>query len=87
MPLTVAPIFEQWLDRHFPGKKEKVLNRIRAIRGGRLNGPRFGRRMRGEGLFAEQISQMFHVARRRAGISDDDPGLSITHFRRCGEKQ
>jgi hypothetical protein len=64
-----------------------VLNRIRAIRGGKLNDPRFGSRMRGEGIFAEQIAQMFHVARRRVGIPDEGPELSTAHFRCPGGKQ
>jgi DNA repair photolyase len=83
----VAPVFEQWLEQQFPQKKEAVLNRIRAIRGGKLNDPRFGSRMRGEGIFAEQISQMFRVARRRAGIPDSGPELSIASFRRPGGNQ
>jgi DNA repair photolyase len=82
LPLTVAPIFEEWLQRNVPGKKEKVLNRIRAIRGGKLNDSRFGSRMRGEGIFADQISQMFHVARRKVGIPEDGPELSTAAFRR-----
>jgi DNA repair photolyase len=82
LPLTVAPIFEEWLERNVPGKKEKVLNRIRAMRGGKLNDPRFGARMRGEGIFADQISQMFHVARRKAGLAEDGPELSMAAFRR-----
>ncbi len=82
LPLTVAPIFQQWLERHFPDRKEKVLGRIRAIRGGKLNDPRFGSRMRGEGIFADQISQMFHVARRKAGLPEDGPELSVASFRR-----
>jgi DNA repair photolyase len=69
LPLTVAPIFEEWLERNVPGKKDKVLNRIRAMRGGKLNDPRFGHRMRGEGIFADQILQMFHVALRKAGLA------------------
>jgi DNA repair photolyase len=84
LPLTVAPIFEEWLERNFPGKKDKVLNRIRAIRGGKLNDPRFGSRMHGEGIFADQISQMFHVARRKVGMSEDGPELSTAAFRRPG---
>jgi len=63
------------------------MNRIRAIRGGKLNDPRFGNRMRGEGIFAEQIAQMFHVARRRVGIPDEGPETSIAHFRRPGGRQ
>ena len=81
LPLTVAPIFEEWLERNVPGMKEKVLNRIRAMRGGKLNDPRFGSRMRGEGIFADQISQMFHVARRKAGLPEDGPELSAAAFR------
>lgn len=87
LPLTVAPVFQQWLERQFPEKMEKVLNRVRAIRGGKLNDPRFGSRMRGEGIFAEQISQMFHIARRRVGIPDHGPELSVLHFRRPGGQQ
>jgi DNA repair photolyase len=82
LPLTVAPVFEDWLDRNFPQKKDKILGRIRAIRGGKLNDPRFGSRMHGEGIFADQISQMFHVARRKVGLPDDGPELSTADFRR-----
>jgi len=87
LPLTVAPIFEQWLEQNFPEKKDKVLHRIRAIRGGKLNDSRFGSRMRGEGIFADQISQMFHIARRKAGFPDDGPELSTAAFRRPGGPQ
>jgi len=82
LPLTVAPIFEQWLEQNFPEKKEKVLGRIRATRGGKLNDSRFGIRMRGEGIFADQISQMFNVALRKAGLSEDRPELSTSAFRK-----
>jgi DNA repair photolyase len=82
LPLTVAPIFEEWLERNVPGKKDKVLNRIRAIRNGKVNDSRFGSRMHGEGIFADQISQMFHVARRKVGLPDDGPELSTAAFRR-----
>jgi DNA repair photolyase len=87
LPLTVAPVFQQWLEQNFPEKMEKVLNRIRSIRGGKLNDPRFGSRMRGEGIFAEQISQMFKVARRKAGLESGGPELSIAAFRRPGGTQ
>ena len=82
LPFTVAPVFEQWLNHHAPEKAAKVLGRIRAIRGGKLNDPRFGSRMSGEGIFAEQISQMFEVARRKVGLPEERPELSISAFRR-----
>ena len=87
LPLAVAPLFEQWLITHFPQRKEKVLNRIRALRGGKLNDSRFGMRMRGEGLFAEQISRMFRTVCRKAGLDEDGPDLSAVAFRRSAGKQ
>lgn len=81
LPLTVAPIFQEWLERHFPDRRDKVLGRIRAIRGGKLNDSRFGSRMRGEGIFADQIAQIFHVACRKLGLPEDGPELSTASFR------
>jgi DNA repair photolyase len=87
LPLTVAPIFQDWLEHNEPGRKAKVLDRIRFIRGGKLNDPRFGERMRGQGIFAEQIQQMFHVACRKAKLSEDGPVLSVAAFRRPSGNQ
>ncbi len=82
LPYSVAPLFEKWLTHHAPESKEKILHRIREIRGGRLNDPRFGSRMTGEGAYAEQIRDMFYIARRKAGFPVDRPALSTAHFRR-----
>jgi DNA repair photolyase len=87
LPHAVAPLFEQWLARHFPDRKEKVLNRIRAIRGGGLNDPRFESRMTGEGIFAEQIEAMFKIACRKAGIEGTRPKLSVACFQRPAGRQ
>jgi DNA repair photolyase len=87
LPHGVADLFGAWLERHFPDRKEKVLGRIRDLRGGGLNDPRFGHRMRGEGVLAEQIKALFAVARRRAGITARGPELSAAAFRRPGGTQ
>jgi DNA repair photolyase len=50
LPGAVAPLFEQWLEQHFPDRKAKVLNRVRSMRGGKLNDPNFGSRMSGQGI-------------------------------------
>ena len=82
LPGAVAPLFEDWLERAVPDRKAKVLNRIRSVRGGRLNDPRFVQRMRGHGPVAKHIRQLFHLARRRSGL-DRRPGqLSCAAFRR-----
>jgi DNA repair photolyase len=86
-PLTVSPVFQQWLEQTFPEPKDKALGRIRSMYGGKLNDPRFGSRIRREGIFAEQRSPMFNVARRRAGFTEDAPELSTAHFRRPGGRQ
>ncbi|MBI3608214.1 MAG: PA0069 family radical SAM protein [Nitrospirae bacterium] len=85
LPYAVAPLFEAWLERHRPGMKDKVLHRIREIRGGRLNDPNFGARMSGSGPFAEQILALFTVACRRAGLAPGWPELSTRGFRRPDE--
>lgn len=88
LPGAVRPIFEDWLERHLPERKRKVLNRIRSMRGGALNDPRFGSRMRGEGIFADHIAQLFSISCRRAGIEGGRfPKLSIASFRRDGGAQ
>ena len=86
LPWAIAPLFEHWLEEHFPEKKEKVLQRIRSIRGGtKLNDSRWGSRIRGEGIFAEQIRSLFEIASRRAGLGER-PKLSTALFRRPNEQ-
>jgi DNA repair photolyase len=87
LPHGDKALFENWLTAHFPDRKEKVLNRIKAMRGGKLYDAQWGSRMRGEGIFAEQITQMFEVARRKAGFKDDRHELSTMVFRRPGGAQ
>jgi DNA repair photolyase len=87
LPGAVAEIFPAWLDEHTPGRKEKVISRIRDLRGGRLNDSRFGTRGRGEGVFARQIRDLFHAAARRNGLDGRGPELSAAAFRRPGGDQ
>ncbi len=86
LPFAVAPLFERWLDEHFPERKAKVLSRIRAIRGGeKLSDPRWGTRIKGEGIFAEQIAALFQMSCRKFGIGPR-PQLSTERFRRPREQ-
>ena len=64
-----------------------MLSRIRDLRGGKLYDATFGTRMRGEGIFAEQIARMFEVGVRRAGLNRVEFNLSTAHFRRPGGVQ
>ena len=87
LPYGVADLFQNWLDRHFPYKKSKILGRIRSIRKGKLNSPEFNERMKGAGIFAEQVETLFKIARRKAGIEGNRIHLSHTAFRRPGDTQ
>ena len=87
LPFAVKLLFEEWLEQHYPEKKEKVLNRIRSIRHGKLNDPNFKSRMRGEGIFAEQMSELFKLAQKRAGIRERWPKFSTEYFRRPNKDQ
>lgn len=68
----VKELFERWLETNFPERKEKVLHRIREMRGGKLNDPNFGSRMRGEGEYANQLAVLFRAACRKAGLNCED---------------
>ena len=61
LPLTVKPVFLEWLDRTLPDSRERIENLIRDTHGGKLNNSQFGERMRGSGEIAEQIRRVFHV--------------------------
>ena len=87
LPFAVKALFEQWLDQHYPDKKNKILNRVREIRGGKLNDPNFKTRMRGEGIYAEQMGKLFELARKKSGITERWPKLTTEHFRRAGKDQ
>jgi DNA repair photolyase len=82
LPWAVAGLFENWVERHFPDRKEKVLNRIRSMRGGKLNDPNFGSRMQGRGIFGEQMEKIFEVGCRKAGLPKRKVELSTAAFRR-----
>ena len=87
LPFAVKALFEQWLDQHYPDKKQKILNRVREIRGGKLNDPNFKTRMRGEGIYAEQMARLFQLARKKSGICERWPKLTTEHFRRQAKDQ
>jgi DNA repair photolyase len=71
LPWELRELFEDWLQTHYPLKAAHVMSRVRDMRGGRENDPRFGSRMRGEGLLAELLRKRFDVACARLGLNQD----------------
>ena len=85
LPHGVKEIFLDWLDRHEPAKKARVISRLRELRGGKLYDSAWGTRGTGTGIFADQIHQLFEVSTRRLGLNRRRPPLATQHFRRPGE--
>ncbi len=80
LPLTVEPVFKEWLERTQPLKAERILARIRETRGGKLNSSAWGERMVGSGEIAEQIKQMFRMFRRKHGLDGKLPPYDCSLF-------
>lgn len=68
LPWEVSPLFQQWLEAHFPDRAQRVMNCVRDMRGGKDYDASFGTRMRGEGVWAELIRQRFEKAVKRFNI-------------------
>ena len=80
LPLAVRPIFEEWLTRNRPDQADRVLSLVRSTRDGRMNDSQWGRRMRGQGLYAEQIEQTFNIFRKKHGLDHPLPPLDHSKF-------
>lgn len=81
LPLTVRPVFTDWLTKALPSKKDKIESMIRQCRGGELNDSQFGRRQRGDGPIAEQIAQTFRVFAKKHKLDSDLAPLETKFFK------
>jgi DNA repair photolyase len=80
LPHEVKELFTAWLEAHAPLRAERVLALVRQCRGGKLNDPTFGRRMRGQGAYAELIAKRFALATRRLGLNQSSTPLRTDLF-------
>jgi DNA repair photolyase len=82
LPWEVNPLFQQWLQAHFPERAARVMARLREMRGGRENDARFGHRMTGQGVWAQLLRQRFDKAVARLGLDHEKAELDLSAFRR-----
>jgi DNA repair photolyase len=85
LPWEVNPLFQQWLQAHFPERAQRVMNRLREMRGGKDYDASFGKRMQGEGVWADLIRQRFEKAADKYGLGKRAGGfkeLDASRFRR-----
>ncbi|GGO52491.1 radical SAM protein [Roseovarius pacificus] len=80
LPLEVAPLFREWLQAHYPDRAARVMGLVRQMQGGRDYDPQWGRRMRGQGPYAQMIAHRFALAARRLGLDARQPALRCDLF-------
>lgn len=84
LPWEVAPLFKDWLAAHFPDRADRVMSRVRDMRGGKDYDSNYANRMKGEGLWADLLKQRFRQAVRRLGLNERRQGsLDMSHFMRA----
>ena len=81
LPWEVNPLFQHWLDQHFPDRAARVMARVREMRGGKDNDAQFGSRMTGQGIWAQLLRQRLHKACHRLGLVHQRVELDVSLFR------
>ena len=82
LPWEVNPLFQQWLDQHFPDRAARVMARVREMRGGKDYDADFSQRMHCRGVWAELLRQRFQKAAARHGMGRRRVELDLTQFRK-----
>jgi len=80
LPWEVNPLFQQWLETHFPDRAARVMARVRDMRGGKDYDAQFGTRMRGTGIWAQLLRNRFEMAVQRLGFSRERQPLDMSKF-------
>jgi len=80
LPWEVLPLFKGWLADHLPERAERVMARIREMRGGRDYDANYNLRMKGQGVWADLIRQRVRGAAARRGIGHGGPVLDCAAF-------
>ena len=80
LPLEVAPLWEAWLEEHYPNRKSRIMSKLREMHGGKPYDAQWFKRLRGEGPYAQLIAQRFTKCRKRLGLDQALPDLDCTAF-------
>ncbi|MHA7877245.1 PA0069 family radical SAM protein [Roseivivax sp.] len=81
LPREVSPLWQDWLETHYPDRAARVMARLREMHGGKEYSAQWHHRMRGEGHYAEIIASRFKLAARRLGLDRSVPPLRCDLFR------
>ncbi|MGB3068136.1 MAG: PA0069 family radical SAM protein [Ottowia sp.] len=81
LPWELGPIFQEWLQAHFPDRAHRVMARVRDMRGGKDYDASWGQRMHGSGIWAQLLDQRFNRACARLGYELERTPLDLSQFR------
>ncbi len=81
---AVKEVFSHWLKNHFPDRYNKVWAGIASLHGGKVSDSEWKSRMRGLGLEADMIKQLFEVARKKHMNGGQKIKLNTSLFRKGG---
>lgn len=82
---AIGLIFEDWIQKNYPDRAEKVLGQIRQGHGGKVNDSTYGRRMRGAGPIADSISEAFKLFRNKYFQGREMPAYNLSAFQKPGQ--
>lgn len=77
---VIGLLFEDWIHKNYPERADKVLNHIKSLHGGKLNNSEFGNRMRGSGVFAQQLKEMVRLAKKQYSLNRADLNFNLDHY-------
>jgi DNA repair photolyase len=80
LPYSIKELFLDWLEKNYPEKSSKIINRIKDVRSGKLSSAEFGKRMSGEGEIAGAIRKLFKTCCKKYGLNKIKYSLSTEHF-------
>ena len=80
LPGAVAEVFRDWMEHAVPDKKDRIMDRLKSFRGGRLNTNQFGERFRGQGPWSKEIKHLYQLGCLKAGFKEQPIELSTKHF-------
>ena len=82
LPYGVKSLFSKWLEIHYPDRVNKIMHRIESVRDGKLNSSDYFERMKGKGVFSEQIKEIFNISCKKYGLNKKSTVLEVKHFKR-----
>src|SRR6185312_5000254 len=79
LPGPVKEVFQERIHARLPLRAERILARVREARGGKLNDSRFGKRMEGEGAYADAAYALFAQTCKKLGLNEHRGPQPVEH--------